>query len=250
MALVKTEGLVIKKFDYGETSLIAHFYTKDFGKVNLIFKGIKETPHKFSSSLEPFSLNDMIFYKKRNSTLHLASSCDLKENFDSIRNDLNKFSSATLVIELLDKVVPLEEPNQEIFNLTLDCLRKLVDYPYPDKINTIFKIKLLTLAGFKPHIDSCISCQDKITASQVKFSINLGGLLCPKCQKKDLKARLLYRGTVITLLHIERNDLDNNLRLGINPQIKRELDYILDAFLEFHLEKRLKSQKVILELLK
>jgi recombinational DNA repair protein (RecF pathway) len=31
----------------------------------------------------------------------------------------------------------------------------------------------------------------------------------------------------------------------MNPQIKRELETILNAFLNFHLEKELKSQKVL-----
>jgi recombinational DNA repair protein (RecF pathway) len=31
----------------------------------------------------------------------------------------------------------------------------------------------------------------------------------------------------------------------MNPQIKKELEIILNAFLNFHLEKELKSQKVM-----
>jgi hypothetical protein len=46
-------------------------------------------------------------------------------------------------------------------------------------------------------------------------------------------------------LHIERNDFRSALNLGMNPQIKRELDIILNAFLNFHLERELKTQKVI-----
>jgi len=248
MALVKTEGLVIKKFDYGETSLIAHFYTKDYGKINLIFKGIKTDQKKFSSPLEPFSYNEIIFYKKKNTTLHLASACDLKDNFDPIRVNLEKISSANTIMELLDMVMPLEDPNEDIFNLGLNSLKALCEYPYADKIITIFKIKLLNLCGFKPHLNSCIICQEKIN-TQARFSISLGGLLCASCQKKDLKARPVYRGTVATILHIEKNDLENNLRLGINPQIKREIDYILEVFFEFHLERKIKSLKVTEELI-
>ncbi|MCM8782771.1 MAG: DNA repair protein RecO [Candidatus Omnitrophica bacterium] len=248
MALVKTEGVVIKRFDYGETSLIVHFYTKDYGKINLIFKGIKDKPAKFSSFLELFSWNDIIFYKKKNATLHLASHCDLKDNFEQIRSNLDKVAFASMIIELLDIVTPLEEPHPEIFNLILEVLKVLSEYSYPDKVLIIYKIKLLSLCGFKPHINSCINCHERIS-DQARFSVSLGGLLCPRCQKKDLKARPIYRGTIATILHIERNDLANNLRLGINPQIKKEIDYIMQSLFEFHLEKKLKSEKVALELI-
>jgi DNA repair protein RecO (recombination protein O) len=247
MAIHKTEALVIKTFDFRETSLVAHFYTKDFGKINGLLKGIRGEPEKFASTLEPFSHNEIIFYKKRNTSLHLVTQCDLRDNFTSLRGYLEKIALASLMMELVDAVMPVEDPNEDIFNLTLESLKGMVSYPYADKIATIFKIKLLGLSGFKPHFDSCISCFAKVTG-QARFSINLGGLLCHLCFKKDIKARPIYRGTTATVLHIEKNNLENNLRLGINPQIKRELDFILQAFIGFHLEKELKSHRILKDL--
>ena len=244
MSIHKTEAIVIKTFDFRETSIIATLYTKDFGKINGILKGIKAAPPKFGSTLEPFSLNEIIFYKKRNSSLHLVSQCDLKDNFGSLRNNVTGVILASMMMEMLDAVLPLEEANADIFDLSVASLKGMSDYFYVDKIATIFKIKLLALSGFKPHFDSCISCGDRITG-QGKFSIGLGGLICANCFKKDYKARSIFRGTIATIMHIEKSSLEDNLRLGINPQIKRELGSILSAFIEFHIDKKLKSQNVL-----
>jgi DNA repair protein RecO (recombination protein O) len=103
---------------------------------------------------------------------------------------------------------------------------------------------MLALSGFKPHFDSCVSCGDRIMG-QSKFSLMMGGLLCPRCFAKDPASRSIFRGTIATVLHIEKNDFRSNLNLGLNPQIKKELDLILNAFLNFHLEKELKSQRVL-----
>lgn len=243
MAIHRAEAIVIRTFDFRETSLIANLYTKEFGKMSGLLKGIRNEPQKFASTLEPFSHNEIIFYKKRNSALHLVSQCDLKENFNSIRGNLDKISAACVMLDLLDAIMPLEDPNEEIFSLIMNSLNMMSNYYHCDKIATIYKVKLLSLSGFKPHFDSCISCNVKVM-SQARFSVVLGGLLCHSCLKKDAKARPVYRGTTATILHIEKNDLENNLRLGINPQIKRELNFILQSFIEFHLEKKLKSQKV------
>ena len=244
MPPLKTEAIVIKTFDFRETSIIATLYTRDFGKINAILKGIRGSPEKFASTLEPFSHNQIIFYKSRNSGLHLVSQCDLEENFVTIRNDIAKITLASLMMELLDAIMPAEEVNQDIFDLSIDCLKAMRDYIYADKIATIFKIRLLILSGFKPHFDSCISCAERILG-QGKFSIERGGLICPGCFKKDLRARSIFRGTIATILHIEKSDLANNLRLGINPQIKRELDSMLSAFIDFHIDKKIKSQNVL-----
>lgn len=244
MSILKTEAIVLKKRDFRETSIITDFYTRDFGKVTGILKGIRKEPSKFASTLELFSNNEIIFYRKRNSSIHLISQCDTRSNFDSVRKDIIKTGIGNVMIELVGAVMASEEKNEEIFDLTLACLNELAITSQPNKVVTIFKIKMLALSGFKPHFDSCVSCGNKIL-EQTKFSLMLGGLLCRKCYSKDTSARTIYRGTIASILHIERNEFRNNLNLGMNPQIKRELELILKAFLNYHLERDLKSERVL-----
>lgn len=234
---------MLKRMDFRETSMIVNFYTKEFGKITGILKGIRGNPAKFASSLEPFSVNDIIFYSNNRSSLHLISECELQDNLALIRQNISKTASASIIIELIDAVMQPEDKNEEIFNLSLSCLKELENASNPDKITTIFKIKILSLSGFKPEFDACVSCGTKINGPS-KFSLMLGGLLCPKCLTKDFKARSIFRGTIASILYIEKNDLRTSLNLGMNQDIKKELDIILNAFLHFHLEKELKSQKV------
>lgn len=244
MSLHKSEAIVLRKRDFRETSIIVDFYTRDFGKISGILKGIRSEPTKFASTLEPFSHNEIIFYMKRSSSLHLVSQCDSRDNFDAVRQDITRSGMASFMMELVGAIMQPEDRNEEILDLSLACLQELKAIYNPHKIMTIFKIKMLALSGFKPHFDSCVSCGDRILG-QARFSLMLGGLLCEKCASKDLAGRFVFRGTIASILHIERNDFKSNLNLGMNPQIKKELDIILNAFLNFHLERELKSQKVL-----
>jgi len=137
-----------------------------------------------------------------------------------------------------------EDKNEEAFYLFLTALQALTNAVYAEKIMTIFKIKMLVISGFKPHLDSCVSCGQRITG-QSKFSLSLGGLLCMKCVGKDENARIIFKGTIATILHIEKNDFKNNLNLGMNPHVRKELNLVLNAFFNFHLEKELKSEKML-----
>ncbi|MDD5729891.1 MAG: DNA repair protein RecO [Candidatus Omnitrophica bacterium] len=244
MSIHKTEALVLARYDVRETSLIVNFFTRDFGKVTGILKGIRGDPAKFASPVDLFSYNDIIYYKKRNSPVHLVSQCDLKDGFSGIRRDYSKIGMATLMMEILNSVMAEEDKNDEVFNLALSALSELAVTNFPEKVTTIFKIKILSLSGFKPHLDSCVICKEKISG-QSKFSLNLGGLLCLKCSGRDSAARAIFRGTIATIMHIEKNDFKSNLNLGMNPQIKKELGLVLNSFLNFHLEKEFKSQKVL-----
>ncbi len=244
MSIHKTEAIVLNRRDFRETSLIVDFYTRDFGKISGILKGIRLKPDKFTSTIEVCSYNDIIFYKRTNTSLYLVSSCDLKDKFFNIRNSIIKAGMSSFMMELISTVMQPEEKNEDIFNLAINCLKELEVTNNPEKVIIIFKIKMLALSGFKPHFDSCVSCADRILG-QSKFSLSRGGLLCPNCFYKDLSARSIFRGTIASILHIEKNDFKVNLNLGLNPQIKKELGIILNAFLNFHLEKELKSQKVM-----
>jgi len=244
MSIHKTEAIVLNRRDFRETSIIVDLFTRDFGKMSGLLKGIKQEPAKFASALEPFSFNEIIFYRKRNSALHLVTQADLRDNFDIMRRDMMRAGIGSFMMELIGAVMACEDKNEEVFDLSLTCLQELKTTYYPEKIMTIFKIKMLALSGFKPHFDSCISCGDRILGGS-KFSLALGGLLCSGCFNKDMSSRHIFRGTVASILHIEKNDFKNTLNLGMNPQIKKELEIILNAFLNFHLEKELKSQRVM-----
>lgn len=234
MPIHKTEGIVLSTQNLRQTSLIANFYTRDFGKLSGLLKGIRKDSTKFNSNLDTFSLNEIIFYKKINSSLHLVSQCDLKRDFRLIKSNLERIKKAFSLIKLLNVLTVQEDKNERIFELALVCLEQLENNFNMDKILIIFKIKLLDFCGFRPHLDSCVSCNNKIIA-QARFSLKFGGLLCERCLSKDIKSRVVFRGTVASILYIEKNDFDNVLRLGMNQAIKRELNQVLDAFLEFHL---------------
>ncbi len=253
MPIHKTEAIVLSTQNFRQTSLIANFYTRDFGKLSGLLKGIREDSTKFNSNLDIFSLNEIIFYKKIKSSLHLISQCDLKRDFRLIKGDLERIRKAFSLVELVNVLTAQEDKNERIFDLALICLEQLENNFNLDKILIIFKIKLLDFCGFKPHLDSCVSCNNKIIA-QAKFSLKLGGLLCERCQSKDIKSRVVFRGTVASILYIEKNNFDDVLRLGMNHAIRRELNQVLDDFLEFHLDKKPSPypdrEKVISEVVK
>lgn len=241
MAIRKTRAFVLKKSDFRETSLIVRFFSADFGKMTCLFKGIRNEPEKFASSLEPFSLNEVIFYENNKNELNLASQCDCVDNFDSLRSDLNKVYAVTSMLGLIDALMQPQEASAETFSLFHDCLKSLSQNHDFGKILFIFKIKMLTLSGFQPRIDSCVVCANPIDYNQKAFfSSKSGGLLCQKCVKTDRSSRLIFRGTAASLSFIQKNGLENNLRLGLNVTIKKELSSFLDTFLDYHLEKKLK----------
>ncbi len=242
--IVQTEGIVLKTFDFRETSRIATFFTKDYGKVKGVLKGIRKDPKKFGSHIDKFSVNDLVYYQSRNSDLHLISQCDLKEYFFPVRQDYKRSLAANYALELVNMIMPVEEENKDIYAMLRQYLQSLGDIADIDKLVHAFQIKTLLFSGFRPHLDCCVKCEKKVHA-RAQFSLRSGGLICGECPIDELNATTISQGAVASILYIEKSDWEKCLRLGLTPSVKKELKYILNHFLVYHLERQLKTAKYL-----
>ncbi|MEW6171419.1 MAG: DNA repair protein RecO C-terminal domain-containing protein, partial [Candidatus Omnitrophota bacterium] len=93
-------------------------------------------------------------------------------------------------------------------------------------------------------LDSCVACNSLID-KKAHFSNRLGGLICQDCIPKDRYSSSIFPGTVASILHIERSNWQKNSRLAFSLKIESELKRVLNNFLVFHLEKRMKSSRVL-----
>ena len=244
--ICSTPAFVLRSYDLRETSKIAVFFSRDFGKVKGVLKGIRKDPKKFSTSLSLLSLNHIVFYKKRFSEIHLIGQCDVIDDFGLSRGELKSFVVSNHIAELVDALMPLEDANKGVFNLIFNYLNSSKDANAD--IKHIFQIKMLSLSGFKPHFDSCVACDEQISR-EAYFSHSRGGLLCPKCLYRDRNAESILRGTIATILYIEKSGWQACLRLSIVASLRKQLDNILDCFIQFHVGRIIKTNKVMYEVL-
>lgn len=242
--ILKTEAIVLKSFDFRETSRIATFFTKNYGKVSGILKGIRKDHKKFGSSVDRFTVNDIVYYQHRNSDLHLVSQCDLRQFFFPVRQDIRKSMAASYILELVNGIMPSEEKNKKVYQLMVDFLNGIEGFADIDQLVHIFQIKILLHSGFKPHLDACLKCKKKIDG-QARFSLKDGGLVCFHCRLSDTEVHLISKGTVASILYIEKNPWENCLRLRLSTPVKKELKYILNNFLVFHLGRCLRSARYL-----
>ncbi|HOD12374.1 MAG TPA: DNA repair protein RecO [Candidatus Omnitrophota bacterium] len=242
--ILKTEGIVLKRFDFRETSRIATFFTRDHGKIKGVLKGIRKDHKKFGSNIDQFSVNDIVYYFHRDAELHLVGQCDLKAFFFKIRQDIKRTLAASYALELVDSIMPMEEKNELIYDLLLRYLHTLEDTDDVSKLVHVFQIKILLLSGFRPYLDSCVVCQAKISP-KMHFSMKLGGLICENCYGNDHAATHVSRGTIASLVHIEKGEWKNILRLRLTALTQKELKFILNNFLVYHLERHMKSARFL-----
>jgi len=121
-----------------------------------IVKGLRVHPNRHRSSMEPLTINRIVFYDTAQSQLHLISQCELLAPLSELQRDLDTAREAAFCADLADAIVPLEEPQPNTFQLVRETLERLALGLGPrEQIRAHFIVRLLRLAGFQPQLDHC-----------------------------------------------------------------------------------------------
>jgi DNA repair protein RecO (recombination protein O) len=248
MAIQKTEGIVLRSQDLRETSLILTFYTKDFGKIKGIVRGVRGSRAQCGGgSFQIFAYDEIVFYERKHSDIYTISQCDLIDYFSSIRGSLDRLAYASYIVELLDSVTALGDANRDAFDLALNSLRLLSGESSARRVARIFEIKLLHILGLMPTLETCANCGGK-PSSGSRFSFRHGGLICRDCLDSDREARSILPGTAKFIEYIRSSPFEKVSRVKVASQVGRELESILRRFLDFHIERRLKTLEFLKEI--
>lgn len=206
-----------------------------------IVRGVRGHRAQFGgASLEIFAHDDIVFYERKKGDIFTISQCDLLEYFGRAREDLEKLSQAAYLIELLDSVTTLGDKSEDVFDLLLNSLKMLSSDASPKRVARIFEIKLLNLMGLMPSLDQCANCGGAIDSAS-RFSFINGGLICKKCVTADRNAVSVMQGTVKFIEHIRSYPFEKVARIKVASEVGRELEHLLRKFLDYHIERRLKT---------
>jgi DNA repair protein RecO (recombination protein O) len=245
----RTEAIVLKTLDYGESDLIVTFYTREYGKIRGIAKGARRSKKRFVNALEPFSCSAINFSRKNPDHLDFIEGCDVAFHFQEIRSDLEKTLIASYFLELIDQFTPEHKKSEASFQLLYDFLVLLEKKKPSASLLRLFELRLLRIAGYDPVLDGCISCRQPLNAGRgYRFDSVKGGIICSGCKPSDADAIPVSLGTVKTLLMGREMEIENLGRLLFTAQAAEESRRILSHFIRHILGHELKSLRVLNEI--
>jgi len=146
----KSEGIVLKRTNFGEADKIVTIYSKHYGKVTLLAKGIRRMTSRKRGNLELF--NQVVFFASKGKGMDIVTETELLDSFSSWRKDLKKVAIAYQLCEMVDKLTVEGSEQEEVYKLLVSCLSNLSSVT-PTNQNTFlnsFGINLLKLLGFWP----------------------------------------------------------------------------------------------------
>lgn len=234
---IVTDGIVLKRVKVSDYDKILTIFTRKAGKVSAAVKGSQNPKSKMAAGAHPFVFGE--FSISKSGRLSNVTSIDVKDAFYHLREDLDKLTIASYYLEVANIVTAENVINNRLFDLLLEYLGQLEksqDLPVQHLLKVSFELKLLELIGLRPELHHCVNCGN--TTENPKFSIEDGGVICEACY--PMYPNNYKIGHVIPKLmsFIMFEPLDKILSTDIDGVLIKKIDYILNEFLLYHLERK------------
>ncbi len=244
----KDEAIVLRSIRYGEADRIVHLLTRDRGRLGAIAKGARRSRSRFGGRLEPGSRVALVLYQGRGE-LATVTGVDLLRSHQALALDPYRLRVSQIGLEAVLRLFHEHDPSPRAFH----ALARFLDLaenaapaaakhgarpdPALDPLALSFQLKLLWLAGYLPHLDTCTGCN--APTPLVGFSAAAGGAVCGACEAAG--ALPVTPGGLDAVRGLLERPLAEAGDVGLGGRAANEAARMIQALHEFHGGFRLRT---------
>lgn len=153
--LYKAEGIILSRKNSGEADRILTVFTREYGKIRVIAKGVRRVNSRRAPHLEVF--HECSFIIHRGASMDSVSEVYSLRSFETIRSDLSLISMAYLYCELVSLLLADHQEHADVYDLMKQSLRLLDDRGEVVAGSAReFALELLWTLGFLPRNKSLV----------------------------------------------------------------------------------------------
>ena len=195
---IKTEGIVLKNSDLGENGKLLVIFSKDYGKISIVAKGVKKIGSSLVHLSQLFAYSKLELYKGR-SSLYTLTGGELIESFSGLGSGYEKISAAGKIARNVLKVIQEDLPDEETLRLVLNSLYFIsTDKRKPEFVECVFLLKMLQYQGVAPDVQEI----------------------------ENMWKLKLSEGTENALNHIFNSEISDLFSFGVSENVLEELNGI------------------------
>ena len=142
----KALGVVLRQINFGEADRLLTVFTKQYGKLRLMAKGVRKTTSRKRGHLEVFSHASLACVTGKN--IDLITEAETINHYPFLGKNLNRVRIAYLFAELIDQLTAENQENQEVYYLLNEAFSQLNSLKAPQDLIINFEKKLLQSLGF------------------------------------------------------------------------------------------------------
>jgi DNA repair protein RecO (recombination protein O) len=246
-----SDALILRTYRYGEADRIVVFLTADRGKRRGVAKNASRSRRRFGGALEPLTRGRVEYREREHRELvwleriEVARSPLAAIGHHGGDESAHRLAHASYFAELIDEWAPEAQANERVFRLGAAVAEALTTGTSSAALARYFEYWLLRLEGLYPALDVCPHCGRPVLGDGAVLVAVDRVYVCDDCAgggprlSPDAMAFLKRAGS--------RTPAETAVeRLGIQAQ--RELEDVHHRLIAMHLEKELRSARVVREL--
>ena len=235
----KTEAIVLRHQNLGDADKIVTVYSPYLGKLRLVGKGVLKPRSRVGGHVEPLARVSLLIARGQN--LDIISQVSPIESFVELRDDLQRTAQGLYVAELIDLFTGEEDASPELYETLLETLKALTLNKDGGLVLRRYELRLLTILGYAPQLDSCVVCRASSFQGGASFSSVGGGLVCLDCAEGDGAARPISRDALASFRYLRNSDPSAIAEKVTPERLAGEMELILGRYIRYQLEREVRS---------
>ncbi|MQA29837.1 MAG: DNA repair protein RecO [Luteitalea sp.] len=211
MPLHTTDALILRTYKLGESDRIVVFLTRDRGKRRGVAKNARQSRRRFGGALEPMTCGRVQYVERERRDLVLLEYVEVQRSPLSAA-DGDALGYVSYFAELIDEWAPEADPNESLFRLGSSVVDAICAGVPIEPLARYFEFWLLRLQGvYEPAQGVSAEARAFLASARICSPLALA-------------------------------------RVRVSPQTINELDIAHRELIEMHLEKKLRSARVLREM--
>ncbi len=245
MPLFTADALILRTYKLDEADRIVVFLTRDRGKRRGVAKGARRPRSRFAGGLEPLTVARVAYFERELREL-------VRLNYvEPLHSPLAASHPEALgyvgyFVELIDEWAPEADPNEKLYRLGASVVEALARESRIERLARYFEFWVLRLQGVYPAIGDCPGCGGALSRHGARFALADRILVCRACGTGAV-GPVLSPAAVRFLQHSARTAPLDLGSIELSERAARELETAHRAMISAHLERELKSVKVLRE---
>ena len=227
------EGVILKKTPYKENDMILHVYTKDFGKIGILARGVRKMTSKNARAVQEMMISEFeISLKKGLSTLIKATPLHyLRHIKESIEYEI----VGNYILEYYYRYIEENKPSYNDYQMLISSLKALDEgYSYL-LVYIFFQVYILQSNGIDIEVDGCVKCGD---SKVVSISIEDGGFVCASHFNHS---KLYSKETLQAFRHFHKLTIHEIDQFHVSDDVLKEIISIHEYYIHEYAGISLKS---------
>ena len=227
-----TEAIVTGYTDYRDDDRMLTLFSATLGRIDCKARNCRKPTSKLLSCAQPFVFGEFELFV--NNDRVTVNGCDVRETFYPLREDVDRFLTASVCTQLCNSVIGQDAADESLFSLLYHVLSFLAyTGSEPKDLLIAFLLHYLDHAGYRPSLTRCAICRRDIRSDAVLFySAEAGGAVCAGCPHggkpvSKLALEAMRRILLLNDSELNRVVLKEDLRAEMFPLLQKSCAVML-----------------------